>query len=88
MFFPDLFHIPNKICLVYFFSPCTRPILLLRLYNSFMIKFLMAITSAVKLDMDFVILSKLRSTFEKLSLVDLLHSISISNSLTFTDYLV
>ena len=52
-----------------------------------MIKFLMAITSAVKLDMDFVILSKLRSTFEKLSLVDLLHSISISNSLTFTDYL-
>ena len=53
-----------------------------------MIKFLMAITSAVKLDMDFVILSKLRSTFEKLSLVDLLHSISISNSLTFTHYLV
>ena len=50
-------------------------ILLLSLYNSSMMKFLMAITSAVKLDVDFVILSKLRSTFEKVSLVGVLHSL-------------
>ena len=41
-----------------------------------MIKFLMGTTSAVKLEMDFVILSKLRLIFEKVSL----HSLSISGS--------
>ena len=65
-----------------------------------MMKFLMAITSAVKLDMDFVILSKLRSTFEKVFLAGVLHSLFTSGSvsesttsffnfvLTFADYLV
>ena len=51
----------------------TLSILLLRLFNSPMMKFLIAITAAVKLDMDFILLSKLRSTFEKFSLVSVLH---------------
>ena len=47
-----------------------------------MMKFLMAITSAAKLEMAFVILSKLRPTFEKVSLVGILHSLLISASVS------
>ena len=55
---------------------------MLRLYNLSMMKFLMGTTSAVKLEMGFVILSKLRLIFEKVSLDSVLHSLSISGSVS------
>ena len=67
------------------FSICsvlTRSILLLKLYNSSMMKILMTITSSVKLHMDFVMLSKLISKFEKVSIVVVLHSLFISGSVS------
>ena len=76
IFFPNLCHIPHKICLVYLFSANTVDTLP-------MMKFLMVITSVLRFDMDFVILSKLRSTFEKAFLVGtFIYSLFISDSLS------
>ena len=74
--FSSRIFVTYPIKLVYLFSANTVD-------TSPMMKFLMVITSVLRFDMDFVILSKLRSTFEKVFLVGtFIYSLFISDSLS------